>query len=276
MHRSIVVSLMLIVVVAACGGPSPSVTTASPGAPTSAASMASDTPSATPTLAPTPTPVAAVRNPAVLTGPAPYAPAIDPADFSTTIDNPFLPWTPGAFWAYEGGNERIEITVTPETRLVMGVTTVVVRDQVFVDGKLFEDTFDWYAQDRFGNVWYFGEATLSYEDDPAGDPAGSWEAGVDGAQPGIVMLADPWVGDVYRQEYLVGEAEDVAMIRAIGGSIKVPFGDYTDVLVTEDWTMLMPEQIEHKTYARGIGFVHETVVAGDPETVVLIEYKPAG
>jgi hypothetical protein len=156
----------------------------------------------------------------------------------------------------------------------MGVSTVVVSDKVFADGTLSENTSDWYAQDRAGNVWYFGEATLSYENTPAGDPTGSWEAGVDGAQPGVVMLADPLGGDVYRQEFYAGKAEDLALVRHIEPSHKVPAGSYENVLVTEEWSPLEPEVIELKYYAKGIGVVEERQIFGGTELVKLTKVTP--
>jgi hypothetical protein len=268
--------------VSACGvtAPTPSPTTAPPPASASASAaavVASATPAATsapPVATPASSPIP--RNPATVDEAVPYQPAIDPADFSTTIDNPFLPWVPGTTFVYEGGGEHIEVTVTADTRTVMGVETVVVRDTVTVKGKVTEDTFDWYAQDRAGNVWYFGEATISFEEDPAGDPAGSWEAGVDGAQPGVVMLADPRGGDVYRQEFLDGHAEDLALVRRLDGAIKVRSGSYHDVLVTEEWTPLEPNTVEYKYYARGIGNVAERVVVGGKDLVELIEVRQPG
>ncbi len=265
--------------VGACGvaTPTPSAATAPPSASAQAAG-ASATPAPTVAAAvATPTPGPIPRNPAPVDEAVPYQPSIDPADFSTTIDNPFLPWVPGTTFVYEGGGEHIEVTVTPDTRNVMGVETVVVRDTVTVKGKVTEDTFDWYAQDRAGNVWYFGEATISFEDDPAGDPAGSWEAGVNGAQPGIVMLADPRPGDLYRQEFLSGEAEDLALVRRLDGAITVRAGSYADALVTEEWTPLEPDTVEYKYYARGVGNVAEQVVVGGDDLVELVEVRqPAG
>jgi hypothetical protein len=212
-----------------------------------------------------------VRNPAAVTD-QPYAPPIDPADFTTTIDNPFMPLVPGTTFVYEGGNERIVVEVTDETRLVMGVTTVVVRDQAFRNGSLIEDTDDWFAQDADGNVWYFGEATTAVSNGVPGSTRGSWEAGVDGAQPGIVMLAAPAVGDTYRQEYLVGQAEDQARIVALDESVTVPAGSYGGVLLTEDFTPLEPGHAEHKLYARGVGLVEERVANGRTE-VALVEVR---
>jgi hypothetical protein len=205
---------------------------------------------------------------------AEYRPAIDPADFSAVVDNPYLPWTPGSTWRYEGGGEQIEVTVTGSTRSVMGVPTVVVRDRVHEDGKLTEDTEDWYAQDRAGNVWYFGEATAECEDGAVTSRHGSWEAGVDGAQPGIVMLAEPQVGDRYRQEYLAGEAEDQAKVVQLDGHVEGPTGTYEGVVVTEDFTPLEPDLLEDKAYARGVGVVEERTIKGGSGVVRLLEFVP--
>lgn len=213
------------------------------------------------------------RNPAPVT--EPYEPLIDPNDFVMTIDNPYLPLPVGRTLVYEGVSdgerERVEVTVTNRIREVMGVTTTVVRDRAFVEDALVEDTFDWLAQDRWGNVWYFGEATAEYENGEVVSRAGSWEAGVDGAMPGVVMLADPRVGDRYRQEFYEGEAEDLARVRATGESVAVPAGSYQDVLVTEDWTPLEPDVLEHKSYAPGVGVVLERVVEGGSGVLRLVE-----
>jgi hypothetical protein len=206
-----------------------------------------------------------------------YAPAIDPADFVDVIDNPYLPLADGARWVYEAetedGLERIEVVVTGEHREVMGVSTVVVRDTETLDGEVVEDTDDWFAQDREGNVWYFGEDTTSYENGQPDSTEGSWEAGVDGALPGIVMLAEPTVGAAYRQEFYEGEAEDMGEVVRIGDSESVPFGSFDDLVVTEDWTPLEPDVVENKYYARGIGLILE--VETDTGTrVELIEHSP--
>lgn len=205
-----------------------------------------------------------------------YRPIIDPSAFVEVVDNPFWPLTPGTSFVYKSADEEIKILVTPKRRMVLGVSTVVVEDRVFADGKLVEDTADWYAQDRAGNVWYFGEATTSYEDDPAGNHAGSWEAGVDGALPGIVMLAVPKGGDVYRQEFYAGEAEDLALVRQANGTIKVPAGQFKSLLVTEEWTPLDPGVIELKYYARGVGVVAERQILGGDELVQLVKVTPPG
>jgi hypothetical protein len=205
-----------------------------------------------------------------------YAPTIDPADFVDSIDNPYLPFTAGTRWVYEGGSdgeiERIEVVVTDERRTVMGVDVTVVRDTVTVDGELVEDTLDWYAQDRDGNVWYFGEESKDYEDGEVVSTRGSWEAGVDGALPGIVMPADPEVGFAYRQEFYEGEAEDMAEIRRVGVHKEVPFGAFDDVVVTRDWNPFEPDVIEEKYYAPGVGMIFETKTAGDTGSAELIEH----
>jgi hypothetical protein len=246
--------------------PPPSVTTAPPTAP------ATSIPRATASAAI----VAQARNPATVDDAAPYRPVLDPAAFVEAVDNPYWPLKPGTSYVYKTADQQIKVDVTAERRMVMGVSTVVVKDQAFAGSKLIEDTVDWYAQDRAGNVWYFGEATVSYEDDPAGDHAGSWEAGVDGALPGVVMLGDPRGGDVYRQEFYAGQAEDLALVRYAGGTIKVPAGQYKDLLVTEEWTPLEPDVIELKYYARGIGVVAERQIFGGDEFVQLVKVTPAG
>jgi len=206
---------------------------------------------------------------------AAYAPVIDPSRFSTTIDNPYLPLIPGTRMVFLGtGDETGEKTVVKvmyETVVVAGVECVVVRDTVTRDGALIEDTIDWYAQDDRGNVWYFGEDTKSYEGGQV-STAGSWTAGIDGAQPGIVMLARPHVGDSYRQEYYKGIAEDRARVLTLNASASVPYGSFDELLKTRDFTPLDPESVEHKYYARGIGLVLEVSHGGEtPTHVELVE-----
>ena len=207
-----------------------------------------------------------------------YSVRIDPADFVPVIDNDRLPFSPGNNWVYEstsGGEvERIEVVVTEEQRSVMGVSTTVVRDTVTVDGELVEDTYDWYAQDNEGNVWYFGEDTAEYEDGEIVSTAGAWEAGVDGAQPGIAMEADPTVGDSYRQEYYPGEAEDMAEVVRSDVSEEVVFGAFDDLIVIEEWTPLEPDVVEEKSYASGVGVVLETTVQGGSGRIELISFTP--
>ena len=171
--------------------------------------------------------------------------------------------------------ERIVVEVTDETREVMGVTTVVVRDTVTLDGSVIEDTFDWYAQHRDGTVWYFGEETKEYEDGVVTTTAGSWEAGVDGALPGVVMPADPKVGQSYRQEFYEGEAEDEAKVLAVDGRARVPAGSFDHLVVTRDFTSLDPGAVERKYYARGVGFVLEHG-RRRADRVVLVEQTRGG
>jgi hypothetical protein len=215
----------------------------------------------------------AARNPAAFVDGQPYAQDINPADFADPTPNPYFPLEPGVR-VFEGGDERVEVTVTHETKVILGVTATVITDQVFVDGALAEDTIDWYATDNAGNVWYFGEETAEYENGEITTTAGSWEAGVDGALPGIIMLADPQLGDTYRQEFYAGEAEDLAEVYALGETVDVPYGAYQDVLVTEDWTPLEPEVHERKWYAPDVGVVFEEIVHGGSGTLSLVELRP--
>jgi len=204
-----------------------------------------------------------------------YNPVINAADFVAEVDNQYFPLTPGTTFIYEGetedGEERNEVYVTKQTKEILGITCIVVRDRVWVDDELVEETFDWYAQDKDGNVWYFGEDSKEYEDGEFVSTEGSWEAGVDDAKPGIVMEANPQVGDSYRQEYYEDEAEDMGEVLSLNESVLVPYGSYENCLKTKDWTPLEPDVIEHKYYAPNIGFVMEIMVEGGSETIELID-----
>ncbi len=203
-------------------------------------------------------------------GEAPYQPEIDPENFSGPINNPYLPLIPGSWWRYEGDGEEILVEVTDETKEIMGVTCTVVRDRVYEDGEIVEDTFDWFAQDDDGNVWYFGELSQEYENGELVSLEGSWEAGKDDAQPGILMLANPQVEDVYRQEFFLGDAEDMAKVVALGEDTTIGLGDFV-TLVTEEWTPIEPDVRENKYYAMNIG----TILERKPDTgeqVELVEY----
>jgi hypothetical protein len=180
---------------------------------------------------------------------------LDPADFTTEIDNPYFTLSPGSKWVYREDTQRVEITVTNDTRKIKGITTRVVHDEVRQDGKLVEDTHDWYAQDSAGNVWYMGEATTEYENGKPKTTEGSWEAGVDGAEPGIIMPAEPAVGQSYRQEYYKGHAEDRARVVTLNAQVKVPAGRFDDAVETEDIAPLGNRTVEHKYYADGTGLV---------------------
>jgi hypothetical protein len=197
----------------------------------------------------------------------PYSPKIDPSAFSTTINNPYFPLTPGTRTISEAntpdGLQRTTTEVTRDTKKIMGVDTVAVHDAVSLDNKPFEDTLDWYAQDRNGNVWYFGEATKEFKDGAA-DTTGSFESGVGGALPGILMPAHPQVGDQYRQEYAKGVAEDTGEVLNLAGTENTPLtGPAKDLLVTKDTDLLDPTgPAENKYYARGIGLILTVQVTG--------------
>jgi hypothetical protein len=167
------------------------------------------------------------------------------------------------------------MTVTHDTRKVMGVECVVVENKEWEGDMLIERTYGWFAQDDKGTVWYFGEDTKEYENGEVVSTEGSWEAGVDGAQPGVVMLGDPRPGDSYRQEYYRGEAEDVGRVVAVDESVTVPQGAFDKVLVTEDWTPLEPKLLENKFYAPGVGVVFERLVKGGEEVLRLVEVHQA-
>jgi hypothetical protein len=185
-----------------------------------------------------------------------YAPHINPANYTTTIDNEYFPMKPGTTFLYQGGAEHSEMSITHKTKKVMGVECVVVDDRAWEGDKLIEKTYDWFAQDKEGNVWYFGEDTKEYENGKVVSTKGSWEAGVDGAKPGIVMQADPKVGQSYHQEYYPGEAMDMAKVQSLSESVTVPYGSFDHVLKTREWTPLEPSYAEHKYYAPGVGQVY--------------------
>jgi hypothetical protein len=200
---------------------------------------------------------------------------INPQDFSTTIDNPFFPLVPNTTYVYvgtkEGSAERDEFQVTRRTKVIMAVRCREVHDQVYVDEVLEEDTLDWFAQDNDGNVWYFGEDTK--ELDANGNvisTEGSWQAGVNGAQPGIIMEADPLVGDTYQQEFSPGVAEDMATVLSLNQTVNVPFGHFTDCLKTEEFTPLEPGAVEYKFYAPGVGFIQSNAIRGGRERLELV------
>ena len=208
-----------------------------------------------------------------------YHPELDPADFVAVIDNPYLPLTPGSRWVYtgdsDGEREDIEVLVTDRTRVIEGITAVVVRDTVHIDGILVEDTYDWFAQDREGNVWYLGEDSSDFDEDGRlVSKEGSWEYGQRGALPGIVMPADPEPGDAYRQEYRRGVAEDMAEVLRVEPEHTIGLGTHHDVLVTAEWNPLEPEVVENKWYAPGIGKASGTHETGPPGTIELVAFTP--
>jgi hypothetical protein len=193
---------------------------------------------------------------------------LDPADFTTDIDNPYWPMKPGTRWIYreiDEDGEVVDVVVVVTTRtkkIANGVAARVVRDTVSSDGELIEDTFDWYAQDAEGNIWYMGEDTAEFEDGKLKTRAGSFEAGVDGALPGIAMPADPQPGLRYRQEYYRGEAEDNGEVLSTEEMADTPYGHFEEVLLTKDTIALEPDVLEYKLYARGIGPVLVFGVSG--------------
>ena len=211
-------------------------------------------------------PASGTAAPALPQGADPFD--LDPASFTTEITNRFWPMTPGTRWTYreidEEGNEVVVVvTVSSETReIANGVTAAIVRDTVTADGELIEDTFDWYAQDADGNVWYLGEDTAEFESGEVTTTAGSWEAGADGALPGVIMPASPVDGLRYRQEYFAGEAEDNGEILSTDEQAEVPYGHFTGVVLTKDTSSIQTEVLEYKLYAPDIGPVLILGVSG--------------
>jgi hypothetical protein len=201
-----------------------------------------------------------------------------PSQFVTRVENPWFPLRPGSVWVYrgirDGAPSRDVVTVTHATRVIAGVRCVAVGDRLYLRGRLRERTTDWYAEDRDGNVWYFGEATE--ELDRAGKVVsreGSWQAGVAGALPGILMPAHPRVGQTGRQEYLKGHAEDHFGVVSLAAAVRVPFGAFRGALLTKEWTPLEPGVLDHKLYVRGIGTVRELTVRGGDERNDLVSFR---
>ena len=190
-------------------------------------------------------------------GPAPYDPVIDPANFVGQIDNPYFPLVPGTTFIYGGqtsqGLSRDEFAVTHNTRVIDGVTCVEVHDSVFTNGVLTEDTLDWFAQDTDGNVWYFGENTGELVAGLITTIDGTFMAGVNGDKPGIIMKAHPAVGDFYRQEFSLANAEDNALSLSITESVTIRFGSFNNCLKSQETTPLEPELLEDKFFAPGVG-----------------------
>jgi hypothetical protein len=209
----------------------------------------------------------------------PYEVTINPDDFVSTniVGNDFWPLTVRTT-VHEGEEPngpatRVVVEYTSETKVVMGVTCAVVRDRVYEDDELVEDTYDWYAQDNQGNVWYFGEDSEEIENGIVVSTHGSWEAGVDGALPGIIMLANPIVGLWYRQEFFEGEAEDVAQILSLNATVTVPYqsAPFTNCVQIAEWSLLEPGIVEHKYYVAGIGVIRTVKVKGGSDFEDLVE-----
>jgi hypothetical protein len=192
---------------------------------------------------------------------------LDPSDFTTEITNPYWPMAPGDRWVYretdgKGAVQKVVVTVTEDTKTIMGIEARVVHDVVSEDSEVVEDTFDWYAQDTDGNVWYLGEDTAEYENGKLKTREGSWEGGVDGALPGIIVPAEPEPGQSYREEYYKGHAEDGAEVLALDALMKVPVGVFDRLLQTRNFSPLEPTYIEEKFYARDVGPVATVAVSG--------------
>ena len=204
---------------------------------------------------------------------------LDPAEFTTEIDNPYWPMREGSRWVYretdsEGARMKVVVTVTGKTkRIANGVEAAVVRDVVTEEGVPTEVTDDWYAQDREGNVWYLGEDTTEYENGKPTTKAGSFEAGKDGAQAGVIMPADPRPGLAYRQEYYKGEAEDRGSVVSVDEQAEVPSGHYEGALMTRDENPLEPKVLEFKFFARGVGPVLAIGVSGGSDREELVSYR---
>jgi hypothetical protein len=196
-----------------------------------------------------------------------YAPVLDPANFVAVVDNPYFPLPVGRTLVYtgvkDGQTQTDTVTVTNQKKIILGITATVVSDVATHDGAVLERTFDYYAQDRRGTVWYLGEDTTAFLPNGKTDTSGSFLAGVDGAQPGIIMEANPQIPDAYRQECYAGHAEDAAWVVATDGTVTVPDGKVRNVLTTLESTRLEPGAYDEKIYAPGIGIVSERSLAGD-------------
>ncbi|MGI9336199.1 MAG: hypothetical protein ACR2RL_23880, partial [Gammaproteobacteria bacterium] len=199
---------------------------------------------------------------------------VDPDEIGVSVEpNPYLPLVPGYRWTYRAGDETVVVEVKDQTKLIEGVTCRVVNDVVRDDGNLVEDTDDWFAQDLQGNVWYCGEEVKDYEYFEGDVPSrqelvaidGSFKIGRDGARAGILVLANPSVGDSYRQEFLLGEAEDVVEVLSVTATESAPGGACDgDCLQTRDFTPIDPEANEYKYYAPGVGLIVEVdLITGD-------------
>jgi len=211
-------------------------------------------------------------------GPQAYDPVIDPTNFVDKIDNPYFPLTPGTVFIYEShtrdGLERTEFFVTHNTKQILGVTTIEVHDTVTTNGEVTEDTLDWFAQDKEGNVWYFGENTMELIGGRPSTLEGTFTAGVNRAKPGIIMEANPTLGDFYRQEFDLSNAEDFAEVKSLSDTVTVPFGRFKNCLRTRETTPLEPDLKEAKFYAPGVGnILTKDLTTGQRSELVRIEFK---
>lgn len=215
--------------------------------------------------------IAPTRAPSLATPPIPLP---GPAGWARTVNHPYFPLRPGTVMVYEtraGDHTGTDtVVVLGKPRMVMGIAAVVVRDRTYEAGTLAEEAFDWYAQDAAGNVWYLGEDTREYRSGKLVGTAGSWEAGKAGAQPGIMMWANPKPGPPYRQEFCYGIAEDIARVTDAGAWTTALGGTpYGSCVKTVNWTPLEPGVREEKLYARGVGMVRTKTVSGANEEMVL-------
>jgi hypothetical protein len=283
----LLILLSVAVLAAACGGDGSSpVASGGPPDTTDTTTIAGGGMAATsttmggpPTTTTTSVPATTVTTTATTSTVAPGTgadPAFDPADFSSSVTNPYFPLVFGSMFFYEGTTEdgaaSVQVTVLSNTRTVMGVECVVVLDVVSIDGEVREETTEWYAEDGEGNVRRFGRDTKKYENGAVVSTAGSWEAGVNGAVPGIVMEANPKAGDIYPQGYLKGEAEDMAEILEVGATVEIPFGSYDKVLRIKEWSPLEPGVTVEKFYAPGQGLIKVMQVEGGSRVEVLTDY----
>jgi hypothetical protein len=201
---------------------------------------------------------------------------LDPADFTTNIDNPYWPMRPGSHWVYReaenGETQRVDVTVTNQTKTLAGIEARVVHDRVSRNGETLEDTYDWYAQDSAGNLWYLGEDTAEYENGKLKTKEGSWAAGVDGAEPGVVVPASPKQGMTYREEYYAGHAEDGAKVLGVNSQVQVPFGRFQNAMLTRNFSTIEPTVEEMKLYGKGVGPVMELLVSGGSGRTELLSY----
>jgi hypothetical protein len=203
-----------------------------------------------------------------------YAPVLDPANFVGVIDNNYFPLPVGRKLVYtgvkDGQTQTDTVTVTDQKKVILGISTTIVNDVATNGSTVLEKTFDYYAQDKQGNVWYLGEDTTHFLPNGKADTSGSFQAGVDSAQPGIIMGANPQIPDAYRQECYAGQAEDTAWVVGTTGSVRVPYGNVRNVLTSLEATQIEPGAYDQKVYGPGIGIVSEQSLTGTPETAQLV------
>ncbi len=258
-----------IVTVTKTTGPTPSATISTPVVVTVGAPVtASLTPTKTPLPSKTPKPSATPK----------YAPVVKASNFVKSIDNPYFPLVPGStalFSGTSGTGKLIEqVTVSKKTRKIMNVTCVEVSSTLTVNDKLSENTINWYAQDKQGNVWLFGASVKKYNaSGKVSSTAGTWQAGSKGALPGIVMQANPGADLTYRQDYYKGKAEDMAQVLSLSESVTGKSGSYTNVLEIKEWSPLHPDIVVNKWYAKGVGLIMSKMVQGGNQELQLTEAK---